>query len=79
MSIVGKIMGIAEKNNAQLYQHNGLTPNSDCSMPAIVIFNYGDSDIPLYLLVTFKPATQLIFKIDSVWDLSMLFVCMSVP
>ena len=27
MSIIGKIMGIAEKNNAQLYWHNGLTPS----------------------------------------------------
>ena len=27
MSIIGKIMGIAQKNNAQLYEHNGLTPN----------------------------------------------------
>ena len=27
MSIIGKILRIAEKNNAQLYWHNGLTPN----------------------------------------------------
>ena len=26
MSVIGKIMGIAKKNNAQLYWHNGLTP-----------------------------------------------------
>ena len=26
MSIIGKTMGIAQKNNAQLYEHNGLTP-----------------------------------------------------
>ena len=44
------------------YEMSQVTYNSDCSMPAIIIFNYGDSDIPLYLLVTFKPATQLIFK-----------------
>ena len=24
---IGKIMGIAEKNNAQIYEHNGLTSN----------------------------------------------------
>ena len=66
-------------NHHGCYEMSQVTYNSDCSMPAIIIFNYGDSDIPLYLLVTFKPATQLIFKIDSVWDLSMLFVCMSVP
>ena len=27
VSIIGKIMGIAEKNNAPLYLHNGLTPS----------------------------------------------------
>ena len=27
MSIIGKIMGIAKKNNAQLYEDNGLTPS----------------------------------------------------
>ena len=26
MSIVGEIMGIAQKNNAQVYWRNGLTP-----------------------------------------------------
>ena len=26
MSVTGKIMGITQKNNAQLHEHNGLTP-----------------------------------------------------
>ena len=31
-------MGIAEKNNAQLYQHNGLTPNPKVAI-VIMLFN----------------------------------------
>ena len=26
MNIIGKIMGIVKKSNAQVYEHNGLTP-----------------------------------------------------
>ena len=33
-------MGIAEKNNAQLYQHNGLTPNT-CSILWLPVVYYG--------------------------------------
>ena len=51
MSIIGKIMGIAEKNNAQLYWHNGLTPTQrallfhlelimDCIMAPQSLYDY---------------------------------------
>ena len=38
MSIIGKIMGIAKKNNAQFYWHNGLTPNCNMVARGLVIY-----------------------------------------
>ena len=32
MNIIGKIMRIAKTNNAQVYEHNGLTPTLYCSV-----------------------------------------------
>ena len=61
MSIIGKILGIAKKNNAQLYEHNGLTPTGGW-VHHTPYFDYNIILRPLQMYLSLKTLYNIVHK-----------------